>query len=57
MYSIQLNRSMLFFGITLLIGLSAASGQKLTLDAKVEKIASGFEFVEGPVWKDGRLLF
>ncbi|MFP4229057.1 MAG: SMP-30/gluconolactonase/LRE family protein [Salinivenus sp.] len=26
-------------------------------DASVERIAEGFEFTEGPVWYDGRLLF
>lgn len=29
----------------------------ISSDAKVEKVASGFGFTEGPVWKDGALWF
>jgi len=36
---------------TLLLGLSGQSNYKL------EKLADGFTFVEGPVWLDGKLLF
>ena len=52
-----LSLSTLSITIALMIGITGAFAQQLTLNAKVEKIAEGFEFVEGPVWKDGRLLF
>ena len=26
-------------------------------DTKIEKVASGFIFIEGPMWKDGKLWF
>jgi gluconolactonase len=29
----------------------------LAPDAKIEKVATGFNFVEGPMWRDGRLWF
>lgn len=43
----------------ILFGISyTASGQIIDNDdIEVEKIADGFQFVEGPVWKDGSLLF
>jgi gluconolactonase len=43
--------------LTLLAPLHGAAAQ-IPPDAKLEKIATGFQFVEGPVWKDGvGLLF
>jgi gluconolactonase len=40
------------------IRLGAAINELVPADATVEKVASGFEFVEGPVWMpDGRLVF
>ena len=41
-----------------LIVFSAAAQSPVPAGAKLEKIADGFQFVEGPVWKDGQgLLF
>lgn len=36
---------------------SAAAQSPVPDDAVLERIAEGFEFVEGPLWKDGALLF
>ncbi len=45
-------------GIVFLIISNMVFGQTYKIsDIKVEKIADGFQFVEGPVWKDNGLLF
>ncbi len=48
-----------FIIIVLLVQISIANAQSpIPQNAKLEKIATGFVFVEGPVWKDGfGLLF
>jgi gluconolactonase len=38
-------------------GRSAEFEKLLAADAKVEKIADGFQFIEGPAWLDGGLVF
>ena len=35
----------------------SVSAQSTKISYTVEKVADDFQFVEGPVWKDGRLLF
>ena len=35
----------------------SVSAQNTKISYRVEKVADDFQFVEGPVWKDGRLLF
>ena len=55
------NRSMSHYCITLLLLLpvySATAQSPVPRSAKLERIATGFQFVEGPVWKDSTgLLF
>lgn len=40
-----------------IVRLDPAFDQLVPSDAVVEKVASGFQFIEGPVWMSGRLLF
>jgi gluconolactonase len=48
-------------GLLLVAGLdperAAAQASPVPADARVEQVAGGFEFTEGPVWYEGRLLF
>ncbi len=39
------------------IRLDPAFNQLVPIDAVIEKVAGGFQFIEGPVWVSGRLLF
>jgi gluconolactonase len=52
-------RLLLILAIVILTsGKTIVTGQITgSYDAQVEKIDDGFQFVEGPVWKDGALLF
>jgi len=50
-------RKITVFMFLLLIFMSAGIAQPLSGEYTVEKIADGFQFLEGPVWKDGGLLF
>lgn len=43
--------------ILLLVESIAVAQSPVPKNAKLEKIASGFQFVEGPLWKDSTLLF
>ncbi len=46
------------FAITFLVlNLILSCKESQNTNNKLEKIADGFQFVEGPVWKDGGLLF
>lgn len=46
------------YGIIMLLSYSLNFGQSSILkEVQVEKIAEGFQFVEGPLWKNGELLF
>jgi len=48
----------LFFLFAAVSGFSTMVTSQILTDPVVEKIAEGFQFVEGPVWKDGEgLLF
>jgi sugar lactone lactonase YvrE len=45
-------------GISMLLSYSLNFGQSSILkEVEVEKITEGFQFVEGPLWKNGELLF
>jgi gluconolactonase len=39
------------------VRLDPALDELIAPDAKIEKIATGFKFVEGPMWRQGRLWF
>lgn len=49
--------SRISFLVVLLLASAASAQSPVPTDAKLEKIATGFSFVEGPLWKDGALLF
>jgi sugar lactone lactonase YvrE len=51
----KIQRLVYFFYITILLQSSLVTNaqQPLIYDPEVMQICSGFQFVEGPVWKDG----
>jgi gluconolactonase len=42
---------------TSIIRLDPALDSVLAPDAKIERVATGFKFIEGPMWRQGRLWF
>src|SRR2546425_10863800 len=40
-----------------LVRMDAAFDQLVSPDAKIDKVATGFQFLEGPLWRSGNLWF